>query len=849
MKMMQRIGISVDPKRLEAPKSTPTIQVSAAFKKAQDRLSVASVRKEVLENEQRYKPAPKPKRGSHSRFSVLNNGLDEDDEDRKVRASLLPFRDLVVFAHDNTIAFAEEETQKVDTPATSSPITFPPDPFTGPSNGEAENARALPSEGCATHDEGTNKPLTGPSTSQGDHPLPNSSHLDDPQQKDSHQQLASPDTSISQGVKETKAPASTRIPRGIRPSQGERIPNPLVNLREVYSSRSAIPTAVRRHSVQSLSSHHDATSSHVASGIGSAEKPHGPRPKPESEEPQQTPTISEDAREMENVKDVSIASPPSPVSDWSFPDEERPEGVYTGEYRKPERLIMGPDSPGSNYAVTQRSNPALVHYPDAPRHSPGKGPHVRNPTNSEEDTSTKAEDKSPTDSTRATRNFCRPQISLEAIPKRGSSGRDQSILRKPVNRPSLPSLFSSSSQEENVPLVPKIPKQYEFSQPDSPVTPVRAKSQLHERSVPSTGGSSETVKSFPPRTSSKQAVHELVMSTDLTPPVMNSGIAAPELKPRSDVTFDDIVPQNVVDGNTTRGIILPRLPDSKSNRMLDSFRSIFKQKSGTDKGRGKREEGTPGCAVNVQTPVTAIRIKNDDNKGDSAKTIVKAKSRYTRLSDGVSWNKSNPKTSEEVVAAGPTLVSASPMLAPTAQNAGENTPSFARPTKSTRTKAAIGLKVQAPNSQDIRTRRTHVTAAPTGSPQRLGHGYRRSQTGPSIQKSSISRPLNIVRSSPNLKSYLTEVDASDPGAKTLSDIHSCIEILCKRTTIEGIPTKREYYLRMTLSLQQQLSDYISLKKEATEAEALAYKKRSEKSAAENILFDHFSQVRAQLDEE
>jgi hypothetical protein len=35
--------------------------------------------------------------------------VNEEDEDRKVRSSLIPFRDWVVLAQDNTIPFVDEE--------------------------------------------------------------------------------------------------------------------------------------------------------------------------------------------------------------------------------------------------------------------------------------------------------------------------------------------------------------------------------------------------------------------------------------------------------------------------------------------------------------------------------------------------------------------------------------------------------------------------------------------------------------------------------------------------------------------------------------------------------------------
>ena len=54
---------------------------------------------------------------------------------------------------------------------------------------------------------------------------------------------------------------------------------------------------------------------------------------------------------------------------------------------------------------------------------------------------------------------------------------------------------------------------------------------------------------------------------------------------------------------------------------------------------------------------------------------------------------------------------------------------------------------------------------------------------------------------------------------------------------------------MALSLQQQVSDYNSIEKEVAEAEALVSKKRAGKCLAENILFESYTQIRAQMDED
>ena len=58
-----------------------------------------------------------------------------------------------------------------------------------------------------------------------------------------------------------------------------------------------------------------------------------------------------------------------------------------------------------------------------------------------------------------------------------------------------------------------------------------------------------------------------------------------------------------------------------------------------------------------------------------------------------------------------------------------------------------------------------------------------------------------------------------------------------------------YVPQLALSLQQQLSDFQSVEKEADEAQLLFNTKTSDKNDAETTLFQHFTQVQMQLDEE
>ncbi|KAL5362904.1 hypothetical protein BJX96DRAFT_177592 [Aspergillus floccosus] len=677
------------------------------------------------------------------------------------------------------------------------------------------------------------------------------------------------DRSMAQETQETQelrllsSNSSTRIPRGIpqKPSQGAQAAS-LRGVRATPDIRSSIPLPItlRRHSVEAMVSTRATPSGSFAGLVRVVDKPQGARPKPSLDE-QFAVHGQESATKEEKGKNRKSCSSSS-VSDWDFGEDDaaqRPKNVFTGEYRTPEKLIMGPDSPGSTFAVTQRSNPALVHYPDTPTRFSGKrrvdtgnsSSPALGPSSSNKKESTSAE------STPLARNYCRSAISLESIPRK-ESGRDRTIQRKPVNSPSLSNLYSPSGQDEHEPLVPKVPEKYSIylkgSKSASPVTPVKSTSQSAEGSMPknyptpNTTGSPESLRSFPPRTSSRYQASERTIQSGPGPAIVDAHVSNLAEKKNSNAAL-----QNLSKEPTTQAGQLARLPDSKSTRMLDSFRNIFKHKNSVDKSRGKKEEcETPEPEARAQTPVTAIRLRHEDNRTGPAKGVFKSRSRYTRLSDGVSWNKTprSPKSSDEHPSARPST-SISPASAPVVQRV-EDTPSFARPTKSTRTKAAP-VRGQSVGGSGVRVRKGHIMTAPTGSPQRPSR-YRTSHAGMfSGHKNIINLPRSIGSIRSNLSStpgkrLATANDALDI-TKTLKEIHACIETLCKRATDENPPPKREGYLRMALSLQYQYSNYNNIGKEVMEAEELANKKRSEKCLAENALFDHFSEVKAHLDEE
>lgn len=56
-------------------------------------------------------------------------------------------------------------------------------------------------------------------------------------------------------------------------------------------------------------------------------------------------------------------------------------------------------------------------------------------------------------------------------------------------------------------------------------------------------------------------------------------------------------------------------------------------------------------------------------------------------------------------------------------------------------------------------------------------------------------------------------------------------------------------MQLALSLQQQLSDFQSIEREASEAQIILNSKKSDQGSAKETLFEYFTQVQMQLDEE
>lgn len=429
-----------------------------------------------------------------------------------------------------------------------------------------------------------------------------------------------------------------------------------------------------------------------------------------------------------------FSSDSSSSGDWEGEEDdgdelERPTG-YTGDNRRPfersaqcfygtrlqiaasaENVIMGTPK------LSSKSSPDLKR--DVPRTDTQGSPYnacVGEPSCRPVERGREAK-ASPAGTPDASRNFCRPRPSLENSSRRDFSGRELSIPRKPVSNSSLTDLNNPSSNELQspymVPMVPKIPDEHNvFLNKDKPLPQPR---------VVTVKGAAGADRPHPTRTSSLQSVPasqgESAVTTPQTSHIPHQS-GATDLE--RTVTFDDIVPESKQSAQRGKG----RFPDSKSNRMLDSFRNIFKHKSTADKARMKNQE-SPDAAVEGsgdQAQIGAVgRADKDDGKLESAKTA--SKSRTPRLPERAGWSKGARSISAPIhVSPGafptPTSsLSSMPTLSPRVYEEHQ-TPSFARPTKSTRTRAATNPRLQTPVLADGRSRRTSSMAASTGSPQR-----------------------------------------------------------------------------------------------------------------------------------
>ncbi|GFG10450.1 hypothetical protein IFM61392_06401 [Aspergillus lentulus] len=665
-----------------------------------------------------------------------------------------------------------------------------------------------------------------------------------------------------------QASRGTRIPAPASPSTGG---NQQRGTRVTSEHRSSIPVAVRKVGTEHQNMPEGGSIGHEAGetrATGSTRRPHV------SPFQHQINTLWGFIRDEDIANEVSrYSSTSSSSSDWDGDQEdadelERPTG-YTGDNRRPfersaqcfygprlqiaasaENVIMGTPK------LSSKLSPDLKR--DVPRTSTQGSPHnARLGEQSSRSVEGGHEAKAiPAGTPEASRNFCRPRPSLENVSRRDFSGRELSIPRKPVGSPSLTDLHNPGSNELPsqyvVPTVPKIPHEHNaFLNKDKP---------LPEPKAARVKGAAAADSPHPTRTSSLQSVSasqgESAMATPGTPNIPHSA-GATDLE--RTVTFDDIVLENKHSAQRGKG----RLPDSRGNRMLDSFRNIFKNKNAADKARMKNQESTDAAVEESadQAQSGAVdRASKDDGKLESATTASNSRIKSPRLPERAGWGKGARSISAPIhVSPGafPTPTSSlSSIPAPSPRVYEEyQTPSFARPTKSTRTRAATNPRLQTPVAADGRSRRTSAMAASTGSPQRSTRVSRhlRSATGSkkASQAKKIAEEQAAISESPGAaSSQITHTSNTDwlnlPKEQKDEEISAFIPRIFREICEETDRDKRAEMLRETLSLKHQLDTVNNARAVVTEVEETLRKKMEKKAVAERALYEKFLQARTKV---
>ncbi|KAL4941372.1 hypothetical protein BDV06DRAFT_194650 [Aspergillus oleicola] len=534
---------------------------------------------------------------------------------------------------------------------------------------------------------------------------------------------------------------------------------------------------------------------------------------------------------------------------------------------------MGASPESSSHTDTHKTSPSLRQR--LSRLAPGAPKETNSPKGTTSGTGeilgSKSSASGKQDDTPTSRNFCRPQTSLDAIAKRDISDKEMSISRKSVSsRPSVHNLFSpslKSMRTDKEPNVPKIPDQYNSGQCDcvrrilaiDPATPATAGSETKD--APSTSGPEVTLMPktaikvgpmnlHPPRTSSLQALSELAngSGSERSPAAVSGRDSSNGTKGiKRNITFNNLTPRAWENERFSMSPDKFRLSESKGNNLFGSFRNIFRSRNGaSDKDRIKTTENhAPTPSTEIQTPNgEGLAAKDDQPYNDSDKSH-KSKSKHTRVSSGVSWNRSrNPRPVTESPATpapfDPRLL-ANPHRLPNG-----NIPSFARPTRSTRTKASPSLKGQTSVTPDAQARRPQVRTASTGSPQRLTRNPRRTTGSVLILPSQKEENHSTKADSEKVAGAMDE--PIDSVLKNLDVFRSCLETLCRKIGEAPTLLERDRHARLALRLQQQLGDYQSIEKAALEAESLAKEKLLEKRAAEESLNTSLEEAQAQLKE-
>ncbi|RJE19338.1 hypothetical protein PHISCL_08329 [Aspergillus sclerotialis] len=638
------------------------------------------------------------------------------------------------------------------------------------------------------------------------------------EQETTHKDLAEDNMESSQSSKSRTDSGPSKIPRA---GTKKRAPIPPVSRRSKGKAAASTPeqqtslsTAARNESEAISESPQMESRQGFSGGIRLLDRITGHHTQtaashahPEPESPHQT------------VEDDDSSS----VSSWgNFDPQElarqRPRGL-TGENRprpryelferygpqlkiasSAERLLLGKDHDASeSQASRSLSDPQgdKGMMPVSSREFSGTS-HQSGQTRYESETpDSKRGENSPFGASRDVPNFCRPQVNYDNNPKRSDvSGREWAMQHRVTQGASS----FVGADPANVPPVPRIPSMLKSDSKTSlksnqPLTPPHGSPEYYE----------EMGTMHPPRSASLQAQ----AGSDFTPTQGSS--ADPRLKhKRSNLTFDDIIQdqEQLIEGESGA-----RLPDSKSSRMLGGFRNIFsKSKAG----------------ATAKDPSGNKHSKNTTESSEARKSKPK-------------WSKSSRSLRvEDISAPIPQIPAPSMMPSPSSYssipapaNRGRSevyTPSFARPTQATRTRAAASAK-QTSVAQEARMHRIKVLTPSTGSPSRSARIHKRSKVG-------ISSPA------PG-----TPAKFADSGQIGIENVNNYIDTLCARTCDEDDPTLRQKHMRLALDLQQHLSEYKRVDKETQELEALLSQKKIDKGLALNTLMHYHDQVRLELEED
>ncbi|KAL4809245.1 hypothetical protein BDV18DRAFT_131569 [Aspergillus unguis] len=604
-----------------------------------------------------------------------------------------------------------------------------------------------------------------------------------------------------------------------------------------------------------------------SSGLRLVERPRGPRPNPAEQTDLHT---SESAQVTEQISQPNTSSSSEFSSDtWDFKDRsspselERPPTVFTGEYRT-RSLIMSPNSTSSptlriaasadslimggnarkesKAATASHSTPSLLQ-----RFSNKLTPSTPKATGSQEDVTSGSKVSAASENT-PTRNFCRPQLSLDNLAKGDISGKEMSVSRKPVSKLSFNSLSSPRSKSmrpAEEPVVPKIPDQYAIDQGSNlrqissgstgPETPNQATAKSNDAGDTETEATPapKTAIRHPPRASSLQASSNLASG---------SGAAA---SMKRNVTFSDLSPLTSHIEHVGQTPSKAKLPESKStNFVLESLRrvQVF--------GRARKEDlEAPTPSKENEDPYAGKSVaKGTLPRHDSEKSL-KLKGRHSRFSVGV-----RRKSKDVSESPGTPTPSAPRLLAPANRGNGEASPTFARDTQSTRIRASYAPRGKASTTPDSQSRQPLVSTSSSGSPHRLAG------TKGTPSKSIIDRlPLRPAQKKANDKPTISSpvpVSQAMPSAsegsteglpKNLDAFRDCVDGLCQKIVTSTDLAANERHIRLALQLQQHIGDYRKAEELAIYAERFAQQTRMDRRRAEENLNLALAEAQAQLE--